>query len=308
MTNANYHLPHVLIAGFGDIGQRVAMQLQNTYAVTALVRNTDKSANAHAYGAKPVLADLADANTLVGISGLTELWQQRFDTVFHFAPPPASGDEDPLTANLLAALSANPPKRLIYISTTGVYGDCGGNWVDENTPPKPQSGRAIRRVWAENALQYWSLQNRVSCIILRVPGIYAADRLPLDRLRAGTPAIATHEDSFSNHIHADDLASACVAAMANTKLDGINIINIVDDSALKMGDYLDVVADYAGLPRPPRRARADAEAAVSPMLRSFMRESRRIRNARMKAMLGLTLRYPTVQDFLKTLPKPPASD
>ena len=293
MTKANFHLSRVLIAGFGDIGQRVAKQLQATYAVSALIRNADKSAIAHDCGAMPAVADLADAASLAAVC------DTRFDTVFHFAPPPASGDDDIHTANLIAVLTANPPKQLIYISTTGVYGDCGGEWVDEDTIPKPQSGRAVRRAWAENALQYWCLRNSVNCTILRAPGIYAAERLPLDRLRACTPAIIASEDGYSNHIHADDLANACVAAMSMT---GFNTINVVDDSALKTGDYLDLVADHMGLPRPPRLARSDAEAAVSPMLRSFMRESRRIRNARMKALLGFRLRYPTVQDFLATLP------
>jgi nucleoside-diphosphate-sugar epimerase len=164
---------------------------------------------------------------------------------------------------------------------------------------KPKHPRGFRRVYAENALQYWSLQNSVTCVRLRAPGIYAQDRLPLARLEAGLPAVCAAEDGFSNHIHADDLAAASVAAMLLTKSD---VLNIVDDSVLKMGDYFDLVADYSGIPRPPRLPRTEALAAVSPMMRSFMQESRRIRNERMKEVLGgvgFKLRYPTVLDALQ---------
>jgi nucleoside-diphosphate-sugar epimerase len=286
MTMAN---PTLLIAGFGDIGERVARRLSRSYAVNALIRKPERGEVARDCGANVVVGDLAVAPSLGTMS---------FDTVFHFAPPPATGKIDAHTANLLAALSAAPPKRFIYISTTGVYGDSGGEWVDEDTPVKPQTDRAIRRVDAETRLQDWASKHSCVLTILRAPGIYAIDRLPIARIQAGTPAIVAAEDSYTNHIHADDLASACIAAMALVEN---HTINVVDDSVMKMGDYFDLVADHFGLPRPPRVSRAEAESRVAAPMLSFMRESRRIRNSKMKAALGLELRYPTVGGFLKTL-------
>jgi nucleoside-diphosphate-sugar epimerase len=293
----------VLIVGFGDIGARVARLLCDQSEVTALIRPSSlvqkQEVVAHT-GVRVWAGDLGQPHSLaVHVNDAT-----AFDTVFHFAPPPTDGADastDPHTDNLLAMLNAlsTPPRRIVYISTTGVYGDAGGAWVDEDTPVKPKHPRGFRRVYAENALQYWSLQNSVTCVRLRAPGIYAQDRLPLARLEAGLPAVCAAEDGFSNHIHADDLAAASVAAMLLTKSD---VLNIVDDSALKMGDYFDLVADYSGIPRPPRLPRTEALAAVSPMMRSFMQESRRIRNERMKEVLGgvgFKLRYPTVLDALQ---------
>ena len=290
-----------LIVGFGDIGRRVARLLAPTHRVMALIRRADREAEVRAVGATPLLADLDNAASLHCLAGVAT-------TVFHFAPPPNHGADDTRTANLLAALSSDVAlERLIYISTTGVYGDCEGRWIDELSPLNPESDRAKRRVDAEQRLRDWSLVSDVGLAILRAPGIYSADRLPLERLRAGTPAIVAAEDAWSNHIHADDLANAAIHAMAraNRRAEpSTSVFNIVDDSELKMGDYFDLVADHFGLPRPPRVARADAGSQVSVAMLSFMRESRRIRNQKMKSELALALTYPTVQVFLKALAKP----
>ncbi len=290
--------PPVLIAGFGDIGQRVARRMASTspiHAVAALIRKPEGDSAALAAGVTPIRGDLADSASLAAFAAWDNPPDQP-DAVFHFAPPPSTGATDVHTENLLAALSGNPPKRLIYISTTGVYGDCGGGWIDETQPLNPQSDRAKRRVDAETRLQAWCLRHRVLLTILRAPGIYAEDRLPIERLRAATPAIIAEEDGYTNHIHADDLASACIAAMTQTQS---GVFNIVDDSDLKMGDYFDLVADHVGLPRPPRVSRVAAETQISPAMLSFMRESRRIQNGRMKTVLGVKLRYPTVEIFLR---------
>ncbi len=291
----------VLIVGFGDIGQRVSRLLSPTHRVIALIRRTDREAEVRAAGATPLIADLDNAASLQCVAGVAT-------TVFHFAPPPNHGADDTRTENLLAVLSSgDAPERLIYISTTGVYGDCQGQWIDELSPKNPGSDRAKRRVDAEQRLTRWALAGGVGLAVLRAPGIYSADRLPIERLRAGTPAIAAAEDAWSNHIHADDLATAAVHAMAYAKNDGsssTSVFNIVDDSELKMGDYFDLVADHVGLPRPPRVSRAEAGSQVSAAMLSFMRESRRIRNQKMKSELAMTLAYPTVELFLKRLAKP----
>ena len=201
---------------------------------------------------------------------------------------------DPRTRNLLAILSQGTlPKHFVYISTSGVYGDCGGAIISETHPLNAQTARAQRRIDAEQQIRSWATRNRVHASILRVPGIYAANRLPLDRLRAGTPAIVQEEDSYTNHIHADDLARIVVAALQNAKPN--RLYHASDDSQLKMGDYFDAVADAHDLPRPPRLPRAEVERTVSPVLWSFMNESRRLINTRMKRELKVELLHPTVE-------------
>jgi nucleoside-diphosphate-sugar epimerase len=222
------------------------------------------------------------------------------DRVLHLAPPGESGERDLRSANLIAALSPRPPERLVYISTSGVYGDCGGAWVDEARPLAPQNLRAVRRADAERSLLEWGKQRGVEVVILRVPGIYAAERLPLAQLKLGAPVLRAEDDVYTNHIHADDLAAICQFALER----GVagRAYNASDDGEIKMGDYFDLVADRAGLSRPPRITRAAAEAgAISPGLMSFMRESRRLSNTRMKAELGVRLRYPSVHEGVPAL-------
>jgi nucleoside-diphosphate-sugar epimerase len=191
------------------------------------------------------------------------------------------------------------PKRLVYISTSGVYGDCDGAWVSETHPLKATSPRSQRRVDAEMQIREWARRNRVNASILRVPGIYAADRLPLSRVQQGTPGIIASEDSYTNHIHADDLACISVAALQRGK--ACRVYHASDDSHLKMGEYFDNLADAFGLPRVPRISRAEAQRVLPEMLLSFMNESRRLTNQRMKRELKVKLCYPTVADLLATI-------
>jgi nucleoside-diphosphate-sugar epimerase len=186
------------------------------------------------------------------------------------------------------------PQRFVYLSTSGVYGDCAGEAVDETRAPRPQTERACRRLDAERALTDWGERFGTDVVVLRVPGIYASERLPLERLRGGMPALRPEDDVYTNHIHADDLAAAIVAALEPNAARGV--YNVADDSEIKMGDYFDLVADRAGIPRPPRVARAEAERRLPPAQLSFMSESRRLVNRRMKQELGVRLRYPTVAD------------
>ena len=188
------------------------------------------------------------------------------------------------------------PRRFVYISTSGVYGDCAGERVDETRPPRPQTDRAVRRLDAERALSEWGARNRFEVVILRVPGIYAPDRLPTDRIARGIPVLRAEDDVYTNHIHADDLAAIVVAALESPQAAGV--YNASDDSATRMGDWFDRVADHAGLARPPRISRAEASQRVPAELLSFMSESRRLSNERMKDELGVRLRYPTVAEGL----------
>ena len=275
----------LLILGAGDIARRALPALASRYAVAALVRGDPGPLAGR--GVRTLAGDLDRPGSLAVLAGTAAL-------VLHAAPPAETGARDARTRNLVAALSGARmlPRRLVYLSTSGVYGDCGGALVDESRPLAPQTERARRRVDAEQALREWGAERGVEIVILRVPGIYAPDRLPLERLRQGTPVLRADEDVYTNHVHADDLADICVRALAHDAPPGV--YNASDDSELKMGDYFDLVADRHGLARPPRVSRADAEARVPPMLFSFMRESRRLVNRRMKEALGVRLRYPTV--------------
>ncbi len=274
--------------------------LADRFRVFALIRNPDYCVALRKSGAIPVIGDLDKRESLARIAGLA-------DAVLHFAPPgnppnpPLSkGGVDVRTRNLLSVLSLGAlPERFVYISTSGVYGDCAGAWVDESRPVNPASIRGKLRVDAERQIRAWAKRCRVNASILRVPGIYAADRLPLARLRAGSPAVVAGEDSYSNHIHADDLARIAVAALQRGK--PCRVYHATDDAEMKMGEYFDAVADAYGLPHAPRMTRCEVQRAVSPMMWSFMNESRRLTNARMKRELKVRLKYPTVAALLKKI-------
>lgn len=283
----------LLIVGCGDIALRALPRLARSYEVFGLVRSAAQGERIAALGATPLAGDLDDQATLRTLAA-------GADVVLHLAPPGDSGESDQRTANLTAALSARPPGRLVYISTSGVYGDCGGAWVDETRPVAPQTLRARRRVDAERALFAWGEHSAVAVVVLRVPGIYAAGRLPLAQLKRASPVLRPEDDVYTNHIHADDLAGVCLAALERGGAG--RVYNASDDSEMKMGDYFDLVADRARLPRPPRVSRAAAEAgAIAEGLLSFMRESRRLANTRMKAELGVRLRYPSVREGVPPL-------
>jgi nucleoside-diphosphate-sugar epimerase len=289
----NLFMKHILIIGCGDIAMRVAPLLCSRYRVFGLVRNQSHATQLRLHGIIPIAGDLDYRRSLAKISGIA-------DTVLHFAPPPNVGECDTRTRNLLASLSqGNLPKRIIYISTSGVYGDCSGSLVSESHPLNPQSARALRRVDAENRIRVWAQRNGVNAGILRVPGIYAANRLPLERLHSRTPAIIASQDSYTNHIHADDLARIVVAAIRHGKPN--RVYNVCDDSKLLMGDYFDAVADKFHLPKPPRLTRDDVRGRVSPALWSFMDESRRLTNVRMKNELRVKLSFPTVAKMLSSI-------
>jgi len=289
--------PSILIIGCGDIGLRVAKQLSRSHRVFALTSQQNRFQELRAVGAIPILGNLDHPESLWRLSGLAQ-------TVIHLAPPQNGGNRDCRTRNLLRILAqgSNAVRRLIYISTTGVYGDHRGGKVSEATPVNPQSERAQRRVDAERILRLWAPAHGVALTILRVPGIYAADRLPIERLQAQTPALLPEEDAYSNHIHSDDLARLVCAAVYHGKPQ--RIINACDGGETKMGDYFDEVADAFGLERPARLPGGELQKIVSPMLWSFMRESRRVTNQRLPE-LKTPLRYPSVGHFLKTISKNP---
>jgi nucleoside-diphosphate-sugar epimerase len=250
----------ILIVGCGDIAMRVARLLRARYRLFGLVRNPLRVSEMRAAGIVPLTGDLDEPHSLHRLGGLAH-------TVLHFAPPPAAmgcgSVTDTRTRNLIAALShGRLPQRLIYISTSGVYGDCSGAVVAETRPLHAQSPRAKLRVDAENRIRNWAMHCGVHASILRVPGIYAADRLPLGRLKKGTPAIIDAEDGYTNHIHADDLARSVIAALRHARPN--RAYHTSDDSQMKMGEYFDIVADAFALPHVPRVTRAVYERIATP--------------------------------------------
>ena len=280
----------LLLVGCGDVGMRLLPLLRDRYRVFAVTSQPARVGELRAAGATPIVANLDHPHSLHRLQGLAS-------TVVHLAPPPSEGALDRRTRHLTRILPRHG--TLVYVSTTGVYGDCGGEQFDETRPVAPVNARAQRRVDAEQVLRRWARRAQATLSILRVPGIYAADRLPVERLQKGTPALRDEDDVYTNHIHADDLAQ--IIALAIFRARSSRVYHTVDDSDLKMGEYFDRVADAFGLPHPPRLPRAELAQQVSPMLLSFMSESRRLKNDRMKAELGVRLRYPTVADLLASL-------
>jgi nucleoside-diphosphate-sugar epimerase len=285
----------LLIIGCGDVGQRV-VRLQRHVRMVALTSSPERVAALRAQGVTPVVGNLDEPASLQRLAG----WATR---VLHLAPPPLQGNTDPRTVTLTQMLMRrSAPRCVVYGSTSGVYGDCAGAWVDESRTVNPITPRARRRVDAEARLRHLGRlrSSAVRVSVLRIPGIYAPDReggTPRDRLLRGTPVLVRDDDVFTNHIHADDLARACQLALWRGQSQ--RVYNVNDDSQLLMGDYFDMAADLYGLARPPRISRTQAQTELPAMQLSFMSESRRMVNARAKRELRLQLRYAQVQQGLR---------
>jgi nucleoside-diphosphate-sugar epimerase len=282
----------ILIVGCGDIGRRVAVPLLAAgREVTGLVRSEEGAAPLLEAGIRPLVADLNDPAELDDLPSAGAL-------VFYFAPPPGGGITDPKVRNFcVAATGAKAPKRLVYISTSGVYGDCGGAVVTEETPVNPQTSRAKRRYDAEQTLLQWGTAQGVEVIILRVTGIYGPGRIPVFRLQDGHPLLRLEESPPTNRIHADDLAQVCLAAAE--KGEAGEIFNVSDGQPSTMTEYFLAIAEQVGLPRPPQISMEEARQVMTPLMLSYLTESRRMDNSRMLSRLGVKLRYPTLEAGLK---------
>lgn len=284
----------LLIVGCGDVGMRVLRELRGRWRVLALTSSPNRHEALRAAGALPLAGNLDRPATLARLAGLA-------DAVLVLAPPPSSGDTDARSRNLVHALARQTRvQRVVYASTSGVYGDCQGQLIDETRRIDPRTPRARRRADAEAQWRAYGRRCGVCVTLLRVPGIYALDRVggdPRERLRRGSPTLQREHDVFTNHIHADDLARACIAALERGASQ--RVVHTCDDTEMTMGDYFDWVADRFDLPRPVRLSRPDAQARLNPIQLSFMSESRRLDNRRLKRELRLRLRHPTIQDGLR---------
>ena len=280
----------MLIVGCGDVGRKLAARArQQKYAVYCLVRRTNSAASLLENGLNAAAVDLD-----LAAPTLTGEWDQ--EQVYYLAPPPSQGTMDPRMTRFLAALPTDKPHRIVYISTTGVYGDCAGEWVDESRPANPQVDRARRRYDAEQQLRHWHDTGNGTLVVLRVAGIYGPGKLPLERLRSNTPMIGAEVAPWTNRIHIDDLVSVCEAAMARGRDDAV--YNVSDGHPGNMRDYFDRVADLYQLPRAPLIGAEEARRSLSPGMLSYLAESRRLDNSRMLDELGVTLRYPDLASGL----------
>lgn len=290
---ARFRRERVLIVGCGDVGLRAARMLGGRVHLLALTSSPSRIAELRARGITPLPGNLDQPATVRRLAGLAT-------RVLHLAPPPGEGWDDPRTRALTQALRRRSvPAMLVYGSTSGVYGDCAGAWVSETRPARPHTPRGQRRMAAEQTVRFYGRSAGTRASVLRIPGIYAPDReggTPRERLLKGTPVLNAEDDVYTNHIHADDLARACVAALWRGAPQ--RVYNVNDDTVLKMGDYFDLAADLYGLPRPPRVPRSTAQDKLPLMLLSFMSESRRMDNTRLKRELRVKLHCPTVREGL----------
>ena len=293
MTNIS-DIHNVLIVGCGDVGVRVArLALAGGGKVSALARTESGAERLRGFGITPVPGNLDEPASLVGLPTAGKL-------AFYLAPPPGGGRHDTRMRNFCAAIGIEQaPAKVVYISTSGVYGDCGGAWVTEATAVNPQTSRAQRRLDAETVLREWAGPLGVAVVTLRVTGIYGPGRLPLARLRQGQPVLSEAESPPTNRIHADDLATVSLAAAAHGE-DG-EVFNVSDGQPGTMTQYFNAAADLLGLPRPPQIAMAEAQRVMTPLMLSYLTETRRMDNRRMLERLGVTLRYPDLESGLKNV-------
>jgi len=296
MHDSEKPLIHVSIIGCGDIGSRICSELLNTYKSSAIQlsaysRNRDSLR-------KLSLPGEAINTEQLDLDNPCDSFSDKFNRhyVFYLAPPPSNGQTDSRIRNWLASLDKNKlPKRILYISTTGVYGDHQGNRVTENTPINPQADRAKRRLDAEQALHDFSRENKIEFVILRVSGIYGKERLPLKRIKDQLPILSPELAPMTNRIHEDDLVQICITAMFKAK--STEIYNVSDGDKLNMSDYFIKVAQHSNLPVPPIIDWQQAESTLSKGMLSYLKESRFIDNSKMLKDLRIKLAYPSISDF-----------
>ncbi|QSV47284.1 SDR family oxidoreductase [Geobacter benzoatilyticus] len=285
-------MKRVFIVGCGDIGRRVArLAMVEGAEVAALVRSEESAARLKGLGISTAEGNLDDAASLSGLP-------TRDAVVFYFAPPPGGGITEPRVRAFCAAIRpGDEPIKVIYLSTSGVYGDCGDAEVTEETPANPQTARAKRRYDAETAVRAWGEDRGVPTVVLRVTGIYGPGRLPLQQLSSGQPVLQESDASFTNRIHSEDLARICMAA-AERGENG-DIFNVSDGNPGTMTEYFTACADALGYPRPRQVTMEEAKKVMTPLMLSYVTESRRMGNAKMLRKLGIKLLYPTLPEGLK---------
>ena len=285
-------MSQTFIVGCGRVGRLLARRyLDQNQPVWALARSDTAAEELEFLGITPVLGDLDNPGSLTSLSPVGDL-------VHYLAPPPERGIEDLRMVNFLATINAGVhPRRIVYISTSGVYGDRRGAWVDEDTPANPQTDRARRRLDAENRLWDWSRQTEGKVTVLRVGGIYGPGRLPEARLRRRAPILVEDQCGYTNRIHVEDLVSICLAAGESVRES--RVYNVSDGHPGNMSGYFKAVARRLGLPLPEEIPMEEARERLSSEMMSYLLESRRMKNQRMLSELGISLRYPDLDAGLR---------
>lgn len=286
--NKKFDIRRLLLLGCGNIGMRFISLVYKRFCVIAVTRNAKKCIELRAMGVIPIIADFDKPATLKRLAHLASI-------IVYLIPPQSHGMQDHRIHNLIAILPRHA--MLVYISTTGVYGNCYGEIFDETRPVNPKTQRACRRVKAENILRSWARHSKSGLAILRTPSIYALDRLPILRLKEGLPVLQNSEDIYTNHIHAEDLVRIIFFALYRSK--PLRIYHAVDDSDIKMGDYFEMLAQFLNFLSPPRLSLSTLSQKISSTRLSFMLESRRLRNYRLHHELGIKLLYPSILFFLQ---------
>ena len=283
-------MEHLFIVGCGAIGRRVAL----------LARAQGERVSSFNRGGAPLegtphcTGDLDDPSTLQALP-------TRGASVLYLAPPPGGGNEESRVRNFCTAIApGEEPEKVVYLSTSAVYGDCDGELVTEQTPANPRTSRGKRRLHGEQLFVHWARERGVAVVILRVGAIYAADRLPVNQLKSGQPVLRDEEARPTNRIHADDLSRICLAALERGE-DG-DLFNVSDGSPSTMTEYFCAAADRLGLPRPPQVGWEEARRVMTPLMISYFSESRVMDNSLLLEKLGITLRYPDLAAGLACAP------
>jgi len=281
---------NLLIAGCGDVGSKVAkIAVQQGMAVTAFARSGDRAAALQGITLLTGSLDDQDHPPLLPTKGVE---------VIYLIPPPGGGIRDSRVSTFLQNIKeGDEPSKIVYLSTTSVYGDCGDRLIDETWPVNPANHTARRRCDAEEQFRAWCAVRHIPLIILRVSGIYGPGRLPLQRIQNREPLLDATISGYTNRIHSEDLAEICLKALERG--DDGDIFNVSDNEISKMNDYFNLITDMLGVERLPQVGLDEARRVMSPLMFGYMTESRRIDSSRMFSKLGVKLKYPTLLEGLK---------
>ena len=280
----------ICIVGCGYIGQLLAIKLKNKNLNTLAYVRTDASLSiCEQQGITVRQIDLDSFPCDVTVKN---------KNVIYLVPPQPKGDADLRIKNFLDSIKSEVPDKIVLISTTGVYGDCAGQWVDENTPLKPSVARAKRRADAERQLVSFCKSYNIPWVVLRVPGIYGPGKLPVKRISSGEAIVREQDSPYSNRIHAHDLVRICIEALMSENIEGV--YNCSDGHPTTMYDYFIKVADALQLKHPPTISLQQAQAELSSGMLSYMAESRRISNKKMLNDFDLKIQYPDLESGLKS--------
>lgn len=287
------------IIGCGNIGQRIAAALlkqgNDPKTINGLVNSSASMHKCQALNIQSSLIDLDKSTTT-----LPSLHKQD---CYYTVAPPAIAMQDLRSRALIAHLerAVQRPSKIVLLSTTGVYGDCKGEWVDETKPPMPTTERGLRRLDSETVWQNFATAQGIPLMILRVPGIYSLDRLPRARIAKRTPVVSASECGFSNRVHAEDLAQIAVTSMAYLERDTSDsvVLNASDGAPSKITEYLQAAAKQLGEPNLPVISMAEAQEQLSDGMLSYLSESRKISNAKLLAILDYKYLYPDFREGIK---------